>query len=596
MFMWKWQHVFQKAVEILVKNIFEILELQTVANTFILGIPANNEAINQIFFQPEDCGILQDEFQDVWMDAKTNYENDPEQNLFMTAAHINKAHKESLYPKALRKAVQDSLSRSESEKDIVSFCSFPIKMNDHWVITVIQLDQKFFEQQYRLQSKTYKINSMRSSRIDRSFLEAIIYRVLSESQMELQSPSEGNQFRIADPERILEDAASRLLSSIRVRFNEMGGDLLMLSNAISAERYEGEGSRGRVIIAKKDHPDLVAHITLKTPIGITNYRGIRKLLEVSSNTMALLCDGESIWGLGEPLNTYSPSNEDLFELRFTEHYTWELVHHENVMLRVKFRQPRLPREKFDKSLFIDQVSRIFKISEDKTIPLIQAVEAAIKQKHGTMLIISPEASMEADRLSAESTLIKPIPVTKTVISHISSVDGAILMSPKGIVYAFGVILDGLASENGNSARGARFNSAIRYIDGKINSEIPCLSLIVSEDGYVDLYPILRPRIPRIWIDDLLNELEEYADPSMDYDSAKAWPALVKLGKLRFYLLNSDIKRANSVKEIIVQLEQEQREKDISGTGLGYMIPQFDDFLVFEEMNLKYYLPESDSEL
>jgi DNA integrity scanning protein DisA with diadenylate cyclase activity len=72
------------------------------------------------------------------------------------------------------------------------------------------------------------------------------------------------------------------------------------------------------------------------------------------------------------------------------------------------------------------------------------------------------------------------------------VDGAILLSPEGIIHSFGVILDGQASKNGNSARGARYNSAIRYID-EMSRKVNCLALIVSEDGYVDLYSTLTNR-------------------------------------------------------------------------------------------------------
>ena len=104
-----------------------------------------------------------------------------------------------------------------------------------------------------------------------------------------------------------------------------------------------------------------------------------------------------------------------------------------------------------------------------------------------MLVVTPEAEAETQRLSAQSTVIEPVIASQSIISHLSSVDGAILISPKGVVYSFGVILDGQASKNGNPARGARYNSAIRYVDEKSNERINCLALIVSEDGYVDLY-------------------------------------------------------------------------------------------------------------
>ena len=206
--------------------------------------------------------------------------------------------------------------------------------------------------------------------------------------------------------------------------------------------------------------------------------------------MALLCDINSVWGLGSSLDTYQPSREDLFEIRFAEHHTWELIHADNIMLRVKYRQARLPRARFDKQLFGDRLIKLFKVNESTVNLLVKAVEAAVQQRHGTMLVITPEAERESQRLAAQSTVIDPVMVSQDIVSHLSSIDGAILISPEGIVYSFGVILDGKATANGSSTRGARYNSAIRYVDGEMSRNISCLALIVSEDGYVDLYPNL----------------------------------------------------------------------------------------------------------
>ncbi|WP_222427209.1 DNA integrity scanning protein DisA nucleotide-binding domain protein, partial [Hyella patelloides] len=431
------------------------------------------------------------------------------QFFFMETAHLNQVHQDSLYPKALRQAVQSILKQHDLKREQVSFCSFPVQKNHHWIMTVIQLEKQDFDSQYRLTKETYEVNPMRQDRIDRCFLEALIYRVLKESELELQNSSEGNtsslgnselKFQnssegntssLGNSERVIEDAAFSLLKSVEVHINKWHKvDLLSFANAIAAERYEGAASEGRLIICRTDHPDISAKVKLKTPIKIYNYRGIRKLLEVSSSTMALLCDVETVWGLGIPLDTYQPNLENLFEIRFAEYHTWELVHAENIMLRVKYRQARLPRARFDRKLFCDRVYQFFKVNETTVNILVKAVEAAVKQRHGTMLVITPEAEQETKRLAAQSTVIEPVIVSKDIIYHLSSIDGAILISPEGIIHSFGVILDGKASENGNSSRGARYNSAIRYIDGKISSNINCLALIVSEDGYVDLYPNL----------------------------------------------------------------------------------------------------------
>ena len=492
MFMGKWQQVFQNTVEDLVKSAFQILELPIALNTFVIGVPISTQNVANIFFQKEDCGFTPDQFKQVFSIAQSNFENDPEQFFFMGSIHLNQAHKDSLYPKALRKAVKSILKQHDTKRKQVSFCSFPVQKKEHWVMTVVQLNQQDFDSQYRLTREIHEVHSMRKYRIDRCFLEALIYRVLQESQLELQRPSKGNTSSLANSERVIEDAAESLLKSIEIHVNKCHRvDLLSFANAIAAERYEGAVSKGRLIICQTNHPDISAKVKLKVPIAIYNYRGIRKLLEVSSSQMALLCDVESVWGFGVPLDTYKPSLENLFEIRFTEHYTWELVHAENIMLRVKYREPRLPRKRFNKEQFYDHVYRLFKVSKTTADILVTAVEAAVDQRHGTMLVITPEAEKETARLAAQSTSIEPVMVSREIISHVSSVDGAILISSDGIVHSFGVILDGKATKNGNSARGARYNSAIRYVDGEKARNVNCLALIVSEDGYVDLYPTLK---------------------------------------------------------------------------------------------------------
>ena len=492
-FMWRWQHTFQAAIKNLLESILQILELPIASNIFVLGIPLTTQNVPQILFHQENCGFIADDFEQVFSVAKQIFDNDPELFFFKSASHLNQAHRDSLYPKALRSAVQSILQQYDHQREQVSFCSLPIQKNDHWIMTIIQLQQQDFNRQYCLNKATHELHSMQEYRIERCFLEALIYQVLKEGELELQSSSAGNTLSLGNSERVIEDAAANLLQSVEVHINQWHQvDLLSFANAIAAERYEGAASEGRLIICHKDHPDIAAKVKLATPIKIYNYRGIRKLLEVSSNKMALLCDIGTVWGLGLPLDTYQPSRENLFEIRFAENQTWELVHAENIMLRVKYRQARLPRARFDRQLFCNHVAQLFQVNATTANLLVKAVEAAIEQRHGTMLVITSEAEQETQRLAAQSTVIEPVIVSQSIISHLSNIDGAILLSPEGIIYSFGVILDGQASKNGNSARGARYNSAIRYID-EMSHKVNCLALIVSEDGYVDLYSTLTNR-------------------------------------------------------------------------------------------------------
>jgi hypothetical protein len=545
MFMWEWQHVFQEAISNLLANTLNILKVSLKTNVFVIGIPIPDPSINYIYFHPEDCGYFPQEFQTVFSITDDYYESDPRRNTFHTVAHVHESVQNSLYPKALNKAIESILDKHSSAKRLVSFCSFPVRINCHWVTIVIQIDKDEWDVKYRLIKLVAKQSEYHQYRLDRSFLEAIIYAIFSTGIKELESPSRGNCWELARTERVLEDAALGLLSSVKMRVNPWGNNLFELANAVSAERYEGSGSKGRLVICSRNNPCISVTINLKDSIRINNYRGIRKLIEISSKTMALLCDGTVVWGLGHLLDTYDPCNENIFEIEFIDHYTWELTHDKQVMLNVKYRQPKLPIERFDKSLFCDHIIRLFNVDEEETLTiLVESVEAAVEQRHGTMLVITSKAETEAKRLRAQSTVIEPISVSGDIISHISSVDGAILISPNGIIHAFGVILDGVVSENGDPSRGARFNSAIRYVDGKkANDRTNCLALIVSEDGYVNLYPTLRPRILRSLIDELIKDIEKHADKSQAFDYEKARSSMWNLEDVWKYGEYKIVKRA-----------------------------------------------------
>ena len=90
----------------------------------------------------------------------------------------------------------------------------------------------------------------------------------------------------------------------------------------------------------------------------------------------------------------------------------------------------------------------------------------------------------AERLRTQSTLLEPVLPTPLLTRLVTSIDGALLLDIDGFCHAVGVILDGKSHpDRGTSTRGARFNSAIRYVE---SSTTPCLAVVVSEDGMVDI--------------------------------------------------------------------------------------------------------------
>ena len=121
------------------------------------------------------------------------------------------------------------------------------------------------------------------------------------------------------------------------------------------------------------------------------------------------------------------------------------------------------------------------------------INEAKKQRHGTLIIItdSKTALDETERLSnyGRGIRIKKINLYKktNIIMNISSINGALIMDTNCNCYGIGIILDGNAVSKGNMARGARFNSAINYVENKKLEGKNVLAVIISEDKTIDYY-------------------------------------------------------------------------------------------------------------
>jgi DNA integrity scanning protein DisA with diadenylate cyclase activity len=184
-----------------------------------------------------------------------------------------------------------------------------------------------------------------------------------------------------------------------------------------------------------------------------------------------------------------PRHEPLFTVHFTKHYSWDLTHNGEVMMRVVSNTPRLPRSRVDEYNFERAIHRNWPNLPQADIQHLWSLTlSATSQPTGTILLISEGATHEAARLSNQCYRITPCRINPSVMRLITNIDGAVLIDPAGTCFAIGAILDGLATAKGDSSRGSRFNSALRYVE---SSRYPCLAIVVSEDGWIDLLPPLQ---------------------------------------------------------------------------------------------------------
>ena len=167
---------------------------------------------------------------------------------------------------------------------------------------------------------------------------------------------------------------------------------------------------------------------------------------------------------------------------------------------------------------------------------------AAKAEHGTMIVVSAEASDEAARLHAQALPVEPVGLPYDVLRNVIQIDGAVLVDPRGDCHALGVILDGIAGDVGDLSRGARYNSAIKYL---ASTATPTVIVLVSEDGMINLLPDLHPRVSRVTIELASDQVREAAAIEPVH-AERFYKAFDRLKELRFYLSQDQCDEVNQL--------------------------------------------------
>jgi hypothetical protein len=330
--------------------------------------------------------------------------------------------------------------------------------------------------------------------------------------------------------------------------------------ALASTAYEGRAGSGTVVLAADGHPHVDTAIRLRNPISVRERLQFRKLLELTDDRLGLLIDGSAIYGLGAASEQYDGSTEDLFGFSVVEQGVWHLSHHDAPLLRVANGHPQLPRPRMSPSLFVDSMRRVFCDVDDDDIRAIwRLAQTAVSQGKGTMLVVTTAAAEEAQRLAPQALAIDPQPIGSRMLRSLTKIDGAVLLTPDGTCHAVGVILDGVATGVGDPGRGARYNSAVRYTAA---SAAPCLIVIVSDDGMIDVHPELAPRVRPEDVEQALFDLEAVG-AAEDVSIESFYAARERLRLFAFYLSRSQCERAN---EIVDRVDRQRFER--TGTRLS----------------------------
>jgi DNA integrity scanning protein DisA with diadenylate cyclase activity len=489
--MWGYQQHFYISLQQSAESLFNEIDEKLRPRIFLLGVLTDErDDRHPVCIEPEDYGYSVNAFEEVNTLAQQLEKVNEESGIIHSHPVAQKNQKKRISTNAQREAIDKILKKEDLYGDTEKFISYPTYIEGFLVFVVLELDKITLNSFYSLTKEKFNDRF----KISRSFIESAIDTYLNECTNALKDPSKAILAIDRPADELLRESGKQFMYSISQAGNNFDGlhGLYDACNTISSLKYEGSDGLGKMIIAEKDHPNIRLTLQLNEPIKVRDYRKVRKFLELSSDKALIISDSALIYGLGEYTGKYNPKNESLFEINFISHFKWAVLHDNNPMMIVEYRQPNLPKDRIDRIKFNSDIKRIFKdIDKNQLDNLWDIITEATKQKHGTMIVISDNAKAEAERLGNQSFLINPLKLTVGIINQITSIDGSVIIDKDGICHSIGVILDGLATDKGDSSRGARYNSAIRYYE-HFGTRHPTVLVIISEDGMIDLLPNLRP--------------------------------------------------------------------------------------------------------
>ncbi|SHK68702.1 DNA integrity scanning protein DisA nucleotide-binding domain protein [Hymenobacter psychrotolerans] len=482
--MWDHQSLFRVSAQLFADGIFNLLDRTLKPEVFLLGLASARETDEPqaVVVEPTTLRYTSADFAGVKALAASLEPDGPRDVVYHLHPTDHDRYEKLRWYELLRRATEQTLAALTAARgeERLSFCSTPVSLYGYQVVVILQLSAESYQSYYALPVPGPGNRPV-------SLVHAAVQEFLQDCSRALRESDTDDDRPVLD--RDYNEVLRAAGRSFMLRAAAGTHGLYDACNGIAALRHEGDEGVGTMLVARRHHPAIVPVLTLESPIPLRDHRRIRKLLELSEDYTALVSDATDVFGLGYLVPPEDPTHEPMFTVHFTRHYSWELTHDEQVMMKVVSNTPRLPQGRVDAENFARAVQRIFPRLDTGTVEYLwELTQRASEQTHGTILVISEGAAQEAVRLTRQCFRVAPRLMTPSVLRLVTNIDGAVLIEPDGTCHAIGAILDGLATEKGDSSRGSRYNSALRYVE---SSRYACLAIVVSEDGLIDLLPPLR---------------------------------------------------------------------------------------------------------
>jgi len=564
--MWGFQHHFRISLDSAADRALDQIGAILSPDAFLVGFPSDGVDPAEVRLEARE-GLAKRftaaDFAEVSIDAKRRYEESPVHDLRFPSEEMHEARHEYFRDTARAAAVEAAMQQAPAGQGRTFFVGQSAPVGDFEVHPVLSVDSENLDALPRLETTSIDgvpLTVSLAHGIISELLRTATHALLAAKPPRTISPLEDD----VPTDAIRRSANHLVFSTAMIAGETLAKGLFDSFEALASTAYEGRAGAGSVILASDGHPHVDVAVRLRVPISVRERLQFRKLLEISGPDLSLLVDGTTIYGLGGVSPEYDGSTEDVFRFSIIEQGIWMMSHHGSPLLRVANGHPQLPRPRMSPSLFVDSMRRVFaSVSDDNIRSIWRLAQTAVGQSKGTMLVVTTAAAQEAKRLAPQALAIEPQTIDSALLRSLTKIDGAVLLTPDGTCHAVGVILDGIATGVGDPGRGARYNSAVRYTAA---SSAPCLIVIVSEDGMIDVHPELAPRVRPEDVEQALYDLETIGGAE-DVNLESFYAARERLRVFAFYLSESQCNRAN---QVVARVEQQRFQQ----TGMRLAVVPF----------------------
>ena len=543
-FMWGYQPHFRFHVEYETELVLAELGIaSTDVRVILAGIATEENARHVICVEPETGPLFAEHLAKVTRRGEELYQLDPESETRYYPPGSGAAPQRALFLNARANAITEAIEKSGVFNHLTFFVSESSPINGYAVHTCIGIPTDVIGNLPEFQESTVgRIHA------GKSLQHEVIRECLYRADKALYLPDPGTELRmLGRTEDIITSATERFIHGTLWRTANQPSDLFSTLNTVSSLTYERAGAKGNLTVTNRENLEKWLKVKFKNPVGLRESRAMRKILQLSDSTLSVLADSTHAYGLGT-----SKTAPDVLEVSITGHAKWEASVNGDKFVRVSYGKATIPNQQIEKDDLKDTAERT--VGNANINRIWNIVQTAQQNGQGATIVVSKDPEAETARLSTEGMPIEPDYLEPADIVGLYSVDGAVIIGPDGRCYAFGVILDGVADESGDRARGARFNSALRYQNRKTPGS---MIIVISDDGTIDLLPRLLPRRHEEEVAATVDAFCEYCE-STPIDGQEFERLYESVKRLAFYLNDEQCDRVNE------KHEQEMERRFASG--------------------------------